>query len=222
MESSIPVITIAIVDDHKLFRQGLIQILKRFPRFDVIIESESCQELIQALEQQLPDIVLMDLEMPGMDGMEGCKLILQKFPNLKIIALSMHSASNFIFHMMKIGARSYLPKDIDQEKLKEAIEEVVFNGFYFTDKIAAAMLQGVKSRSPQKPMFITNGNTLTQREKEVLALICKGLTTSEIASRLFISIRTVEGHRQNLLDKTGTTNSVSLAVFAIRTGLLND
>jgi DNA-binding NarL/FixJ family response regulator len=210
---------IAIVDDHKLFRQGIIQILKKFSHFEMIIESESCEQLFNALQVQLPDILLMDLEMPDMDGMEGCKKTLELYPNLKIIALSMHSADSFIFHMMKLGARSYLPKDIDQESLREAIEEVAAKGFYFTDKVAAAMLRGVKAKS-HKPLLGNNGTSLTQREKEILVLICKGLTTSEIAAQLFISIRTVEGHRQNLLDKTGTTNSVSLAVYAIRSGIL--
>lgn len=212
-------IRLAIVDDHKLFRQGIINLLKTYPHFDLIIEAESCPQLLEALAVQQPDIILMDIEMPEIDGMQGCKQILQLYPQMKIIALSMHTADNFIFHMMKLGARSYLHKDIDQDSLREAIEEVAAKGFYFTEKIAEAMLRGVQSRSIQKPYM--NGNTLTPREKEVLTFICKGMTNSEIAAKLFISIRTVEGHRQHLLDKTGTTNSVSLAVFAIKTGLLS-
>lgn len=213
-------IKIAIVDDHKLFRQGIIQILKKFPRFEVIAEAESCPQLINMLRIQLPDIILMDLEMPEMDGMQGCKLILQEFPELKIIALSMHNADNFIFHMMKLGARSYLPKDVDQDRLREAIEEVYTKGFYFTEDITAAMLRGIKINTKQRLIFKDNRNVLTLREKEILALICRGLTTTHIAEELFISARTVEGHRQSLLEKTGTNNSVSLAVYAVKSGLL--
>jgi DNA-binding NarL/FixJ family response regulator len=214
-------IKIAIVDDHTLFRQGVSQILKRFPQFELMIEAESCAQLITALQEQLPDIILMDIEMPDVDGMEGCKMILKQFPDMKIIALSMHSENNFIFHMMKAGARSYLPKDIDQELLRQAIETVMEKGFHFTDAITTAMLQGVKSNSRQKPLLKYNESPLTQREKEILALICKGLTTGDIADQLYISMRTVEGHRKNLLEKTGTNNSVSLAVYALKSGMLD-
>lgn len=212
-------INLAIADDHKLFRQGIINILKTYSSFNMIIEAESCKQLMAAMEVQLPDIVLIDIEMPEMDGIEGCKAILQQYPEMKIIALSMHTADNFIFHMMKVGARSYLHKDIDQDSLKHAIEEVAFKGFYFTERIAEAMLRGVKSKSMQKP--ILKGNQITSREKEVLLMICQGFTNSEIAARLFLSVRTVEGHRQHLLEKTGTTNSVSLAVLSIKTGLVS-
>ncbi len=212
-------IRIAILDDHKLFRQGISNILKTYPQFHIIIEAESCKELLNKITVQQPDIILMDIEMPDTDGMESCKLILHQYPQMKIIALSMHSSDNFIFHMMKLGARSYLNKDIDQESLKYAIEEVASKGFHFTENIAKAMLRGIKTKSPQKPYL--NGNTLTPREKEVLILICKGFTNSEIAANLFISTRTVEGHRQHLLEKIGTTNSVSLAVFALKSGIVS-
>jgi DNA-binding NarL/FixJ family response regulator len=117
-------IRLAIVDDHKLFRQGIINLLKTYPHFNLIIEAESCPQLLEALAVAQPDIILMDIEMPDIDGMQGCKQILQLYPEMKIIALSMHTADNFIFHMMKLGARSYLHKDIDQDGLREAIEEV--------------------------------------------------------------------------------------------------
>src|ERR1700749_1883009 len=110
-------IKIGIVDDHKLFRQGVMQILKRVDHFEPIFEASSYSQFVEQLELQVPDIILMDIQLPDTDGIDGCKQILEKFPELKIIALSMHTADNFIFHMMKAGARSYLPKDIDQESL---------------------------------------------------------------------------------------------------------
>jgi DNA-binding NarL/FixJ family response regulator len=213
-------IKIGIVDDHKLFRQGLIQLLKRSKHFEFVFEADSYPELLKQLDLQQPDIILMDIQLPGTDGIDGCKQVLEKFPEIKIIALSMHTADNFIFHMMKAGARSYLPKDIDGESLREAIEEVFSKGFHFTDAISAAMLQGVKRNYKQKNTLTYSESPLTNREKEILALICNGLTTGEIAQQLYISVRTVEGHRKNLLEKTGTSNSVSLAVYAMKSGML--
>jgi len=221
MSQSSNLIKIGIVDDHKLFRQGVMQILKRVAHFEPVFEADSYLQLIEQLELQLPDIILMDIQLPDTDGIDGCKQILERFPEMKIIALSMHTADNFIFHMMKAGARSYLPKDIDQESLREAIEQVYSKGFHFTEAITAAMLRGVKNNYKQKQALTYNESPLTKREKEILTLICNGLTTGAIAEQLYISVRTVEGHRKNLLDKTGTNNSVSLAVFALKSGMLD-
>jgi DNA-binding NarL/FixJ family response regulator len=220
MSPSMSVIKIGIADDHMLFRQGVVQLLKRDALFKVIMEADSNTQLLEQLELQMPDIVLMDVEMPGTDGIDGCKEILKKYPQVKIIALSMHTADNFIFHMMKAGARSYLPKDIDQGTLKEVIKTVYLNGFHFTEAITTAILRGAKAESYQKNTLIYNQSPLTKREKEILELVCKGMTNNDIAEKLFISIRTVEGHRKKLLEKTGTSNSVSLAVYALKTGLL--
>jgi len=213
-------IKIAVVDDHKLFRQGIMQILAKNDRFDPIFEADSYAQLVERMALQIPDIILMDIEMPGTDGFDACKQLLEKFPNVKIIALSMHNADKFIFQMMKVGARSYLPKDVDQDRLREAIEEVYLKGFYFTDEITGAMLRGVKANYRQKQILEYNEMPLTKREKEILSLICDGLTTCAIAEQLYISIRTVEGHRKNLLEKTGMANSVSLAVYAFKNGML--
>jgi len=215
-------IKIGIVDDHKLFRLGLMEILGRVKHFDPIFDVEGYSQLLKELELQVPDIILMDIELPGKDGMDLCKLVAEKFPEVRIIALSMHTADNFIFYMMKAGARSYLPKDIDKEILYKAIEKVYINGFYFTDAVAAAMVNGVKSNYSRRSTLKYGESPLTKRELEVLTLICNGLTTTEIAQKLFISVKTVEGHRKNLLEKSGTSNSVSLAVYAIKSGIIDE
>ena len=221
MDNPDAVITIGIVDDHKLFRQGIRQILGSDPRFRVVLEAGSCRELFAALTGTQPDVLLMDLQMPDMDGMEGCRLLLEQYPDLKIIILSMHAADHFIYHMMKLGVRSYLPKDVDQQRLKDAIGEVVADGYFINDRISKAMLKGMRSAAPAKPAFRAFTLNLTHREKEVLKLICQGQTTQQMADQLFISVRTVEGHRKNLLEKTDTPNSVSLAVYAIKHNLLD-
>lgn len=214
-------IQIAFLDDHVLFRQGVIHLLKQLPYVESVVEAGSLPELKAALLLRQPDVLLLDLQMPDTDGMEAAKELLQLYPELKIIVLSMHSAEHFIFHMMKLGARSYLPKDVDQAQLREAIEAVFTNGYYFNDAINRAMLRGMQRSSRTKPALQTAERIpLTPREREILTLICKGCTAGEIAGQLFISVRTVEGHRQNLLDKTNTHNSVSLAVYAIEHGMV--
>jgi DNA-binding NarL/FixJ family response regulator len=129
-------VTIGIVDDHKLFRQGIRQILNRFDDYHLLFEAASCQELLEVLSQQQPNVLLMDLQMPDMDGLEGCKRVLEQYPTIKIIVISMHTADSFVFHTLKMGARSYLPKDIDQQTLRAAIDEVMTKGYYFTDQVA--------------------------------------------------------------------------------------
>ena len=175
MNQSINVIKIGIADDHLLFRQGVVQILKRDALFKIILEADNNTQLLEQLELQLPDILLMDVEMPGTDGIDGCKEILKKYPQVKVIALSMHTADSFIYHMMKAGARSYLPKDIDQGTLKDVIKTVYLNGFHFTEAITIAILRGAKGENNQKNMLIYNQSPISKREKEILLVGCGGL-----------------------------------------------
>lgn len=214
-------IKIAIADDHKLFRQGLIQILAKFNDYQIVLEAASGEELLEKMQFNVPDIILLDLHMKGMDGREASTLILKQYPQLKIIILSMNYSSEFILQLMRIGVHGYLPKDIDQAILSDAIEQVKTRGYYINDDIAQVMRQGLQNNeikiSRKKNVLISSVNVeLTDREMEVLSLICKGLNTNQIADKLFISYRTVEGHRKNLLEKTGVSNSVGLAIFAIR------
>lgn len=213
-------IKIAVVDDHKLFRQGLTYILKKFDKYQIVFEAASGNELLEKASAQLPDIVLLDLHMKGMDGKEASQILLNQYPALKIIILSMSYSYEFILQLMKVGVHGYLPKDIDQALLNEAIEQVYTKGYYINDEVAQVMRQGLLDngiKSSKKKTIIESINLeLTNREMDVLSFICKGYNTAQIADALFISYRTVEGHRKNLLEKTGASNSVSLAVFAIR------
>lgn len=217
-------VKIAIVDDHKLFRQGLVQILTKFNNYQIIIEAASGEELLEKITIESPDIVLLDLHLKGMNGKEISSLLLKQYPEIRIIILSMNYSYEFILQLMRIGVHGYLPKDIDQVILSEAIDQVKAKGYYINEEIAQVMRQGLQTqefKSSRKKVLIESINVeLTEREMEVLGLICKGYNTAQIAETLFISYRTVEGHRKNLLEKTGVTNSVSLAVFAIKHHLL--
>lgn len=218
--SAILPIRVAILDDHKLFRQGMAYILQQLPYKVEVVEAATFAELLTALTAQLPDILLLDLQMPDVDGMEATKRLLEQYPDLKIIVLSMHSTDHFISHMLKLGVRSYLPKDVDKKQLSEAIVTVMADGYYFTDSISKAMMRGLNATAPVQPSFQSPAIVLTLREAEVLLLICKGHSTQRIAELLCISNRTVEGHRQKLLEKTNTPNAVSLALYAVKHGLL--
>ena len=220
MLSPLAPIHLAILDDHTLFRQGVVQLLRQLPFVTSVQEAATFPELLAAMAHQLPDVLLLDLQMPEMDGMEATKRLLNQYPGLKIIVLSMHSADHFVYHLLKLGARSYLPKDTSQDQLREAIEAVLADGHYFTNSMSRAMVRGLQSASRHKPSLQLPALVLTPREMEVLTLLGQGLTTNEIAQRLFISSRTVEGHRKNLLEKSNTHNSISLVLFAVKHGLL--
>ncbi|GGM73076.1 DNA-binding response regulator [Dyadobacter beijingensis] len=218
-------VKIAIADDHKLFRQGLGQILGRNAHFSIVLEAESGEELLEKVASTMPDVILLDLFMKGMNGKEVAELLLKQHPALKIIILSMNYSPEHILQLMRVGVHGYLPKDIDQMILSEAIEQVVSKGFYINDDVAQVMRQGLQARdikpSRSKVSIPSLNIGLTDREMDVLALICKGYNTARIAEELFISYRTVEGHRKNLLEKTGASNSVSLAIFAVKHQLLD-
>jgi len=210
---------ISILDDHRLFRQGIMYILQNLAFDTVVQEAATFGELQAQLTHQVPDVLLLDLQMPGINGMAATERLLKEYPSLKIIVISMHSTDDFIAHMLKLGVRSYLPKDVDKQLLSTAITTVIADGYYFTDDISKAMVHGLHATS-SKPSFQSSAIVLTPRETEVLALVCKGYSTNKIAEQLFISDRTVEGHRKNLLEKTNTSNAVSLALYAMKHGLL--
>ncbi|OGX90360.1 response regulator [Hymenobacter coccineus] len=213
-------VRIALLDDHPLFRQGLRYVLQALPYVEAVDEAAEFPELLAICRQHLPDVLLLDLQMPGMDGPEVAKILLAEFPGLKIIVLSMFSADKFITQMLKLGARSYLPKDADQDQLRLALEDVLTTGHHVTPRMAQALLRGAPAGLAPGPALSALVQ-LTPREEEVLRLICEGRTAVEIADHLCISRRTVEGHRQNLLEKTHAPNSAGLVVYAVRHGLLN-
>jgi two-component system response regulator DegU len=215
-------VQIALLDDHPLFRQGMRYILQSLPFVESVVEAGTYAELLALCRQRLPDVLLLDLQMPGMDGPEVAERLLAEFPSLKIIVLSMFSADKFITQMMKLGARGYLPKDVGQQELTQALESVLTTGNYFSERVSRALVRGVQQPTRQpSTTLLTEEVHFTKRELDVLRLICEGRTTAEIAEDLFLSNRTVDGHRQRLLEKTGSPNVASLGVYAVRHGLLD-
>ncbi len=213
-------IRIAIVDDQQLFRQGLVALIHDVKEFEFVMDAETAKELLDKLKEadSLPDILLMDMKLPDLNGAE-LNLILQKeFPAVKVIVVSMFDQERFIYRMIEAGACGYLAKNCDKQELITAITTTVKSGFYFNYSTMKAM----RNAAVYKSQPLRNINhipiELTEREEEVLKLICIENTNAEIAEKLFLSIRTVDGHRNNLLAKTGCKNTAGLVVFAIRYG----
>lgn len=213
--------SIAIVDDQHLFRQGLASLIKEVDDLILTIEAETGKELLDKLKnaEALPDILLMDMKLPDINGSELNVILQKEYPALKVIVLSMYDQERFIYRMIEAGACGYLAKNCDKEELINAISTTMTSGFYFNNDTMKAM----RNAGLYKNQSLRNINNipieLTEREEEVLRLICSEYTNAEIALQLFLSIRTVEGHRNNLLTKTGCKNTAGLVVFAIRYGI---
>jgi DNA-binding NarL/FixJ family response regulator len=204
---------IAIADDHQLFREGLRFILESTNN-KVVIDVSNGQELLDALARNTPDVVLMDLKMPVLDGIESLKLLKQKYPGMKVIVLTMHHEEQIILHLLDLGANGYMLKNSSSQEIITAIQNVMARDYYFTDYVTSVMLKGI--RKEVKPAGFPEHIKLTRREEEILQLICKELTTTEIADKLFISDRTVESHRKSLLEKLESKNTAGLVIKAMK------
>jgi DNA-binding NarL/FixJ family response regulator len=216
-------ILIGLVDDQQLFRGGLASLIQSVPGFTLFSEAENGKMFIQQLESAatLPDIALIDMHMPEMNGVELNEILQQRFPSIKVLILSVYDQERFIAKMIEAGACGYLTKNCEINELITAVNTTYKNGFYFNQ----ATLQAMRKASQYKSTDIKNINNisieLTAREKEILVLLCRECTTAEIGEQLFISPRTVEGHRNNLLMKTGCRNTAGLVIFAIKNGLFD-
>ena len=214
-------IKIILVDDEILFRKGIYFLLQREKNIEVIHEASNGEELLVFLnhDDRKPDIILMDLKMPTLNGVEATKIIRNDFPEIKIIALTSYNTDTFIVNMIQIGAASYLVKNATPAEMIATINEVAIKGFYYNENVLKIINEGGAAvRNKIKSQF--DEDFITTREKEVLQLICQQKSTAEIAKELFISPRTVEGHRNNLLLKTESKNMAGLVVYAIQNQLI--
>lgn len=212
------VIRVAIAEDQRLFRECLIPILNNFDNIEVVFEASNGREMLTQLRQSpvSPHVVLLDLTMPEMNGLETTEVLKKEFPDLKIIILSVHNEERHIVRMVGMGVHGYLVKNAELTEVRSAIESVYEKGFYFNETVLKALQNGMTQK---KTKHFEVETALTPREKEVLLLICKEFTTPEIADKLYLSVRTVDGHRNNLLEKTGSRNTAGLVLYAIKNGL---
>ena len=215
-------IRIALVDDHSLFRKGLKVLLSSRKDFSIVADVGSGEEFLEVLMQAQPDVVFMDYAMPQMNGAETTRRALEMSPDLKIITLSMFGDNAYYSDMMSSGAKGFLLKDSDFAEVVEAVETVFEGGTYFSASLLESLSHSLRSTGATASVAddIAEADRLSEREIEVLLAICQGLSTQEIADKLFISKRTVDKHRANILEKSGCKNTASLVVYAIRNGFV--
>ena len=184
------------------------------------MEADNGEDLMKALETTTPDVILMDLKMPIMDGMEATKAVRKKYPAIKVLVVTMYEDDKFIIHLMENGANGYLLKNTEPDEIRKSIYAVHENGYYFNDVVNKALLKKLVLKNNLKPSFNQNVE-LTERELEVLKLICEEKTAAEIAKEIFLSPRSVEGIRQRLIEKIGVRNTAGLVMFAVKNSMVD-
>ena len=205
---------IILVDDHSLFRNGLRGLLERCAACRVVGEAASGEEFLAMIDRVEADIVFMDFAMPGLDGAQTTERALARHPELRIITLSMFGEESYYSRMVEAGAKGFLLKDSDIGDVLEAMDAVMAGGSYFSPQLLSSLTGRMRTRDDAPD------EQLSAREREILVAVCQGLSNQEIADALFISKRTVDKHRANILEKTGCKNTASLVVYAIRNGIV--
>ena len=205
---------INLVDDHSLFRNGLRGLLEHCAGCHVVGEAASGEEFLAMIDRVEADIVFMDFAMPGLDGAQTTERALARHPELRIITLSMFGEESYYSRMVEAGAKGFLLKDSDIGDVLEAMDAVMAGGSYFSPRLLSSLTGRMRTRDDAPD------EQLSAREREILVAVCQGLSNQEIADALFISKRTVDKHRANILEKTGCKNTASLVVYAIRNGIV--
>ena len=206
-------VRIALVDDHTLFRTGLRGLLSMRENFDVTVDVGSGEEFLEALGASEIDVVFMDISMPGIDGAETTRRAIERCPGLRVIALSMYGDDHFYKLMLDSGASGFLLKDSDIEEVYAAVDAVIEGDSYFSEALLGSFTRNMSRLALPEAL---GEDALSDREVEILVEVCRGLSNQEIADKLFISKRTVDKHRANILEKTGCKNTANLVVYAIK------
>jgi DNA-binding NarL/FixJ family response regulator len=210
-------IRILLADDHRIIREGLRSLLQKQPDLEVIEEAEDGISAVRMAERLVPDIVIMDIGMPDLNGIEASRQILGRVKGVKVIALSMHSDKRFVLEMLKVGASGYLLKDCAFEELINAIRAVSNGQFYLSQKVTGVVVNEYLQN--QSTGGLTVYDVLSPREREVLQLLAEGNTTKSIAESLHVSVKTVETHRQQIMEKLNLRSVAELTKYAVREGL---
>jgi len=212
-------ITLALVDDHQLFRKGISALIDDFQHLKILFEACHGKDLMDKLKKARPDVILMDIDMPVMDGFVATIEVKRKYPNIKIIVLTMHHEMEMIYNLIQSGANGFLNKNESVENVIEAINTVSENGFFLNNTILKAIgAANFKIHSNNKPYIY---QPLSARETEVVKLICQQLTIKEIACKLNISPRTVDTYRENIFIKTNSKNIAGVVIYAIKNNIIN-
>ncbi|NOT75126.1 MAG: response regulator transcription factor [Cyclobacteriaceae bacterium] len=213
-------INLLIADDHRLFRKAMVRLLKTFDRIGEVWEAENGKECIEMVGQHPVQVLLLDLEMPRMNGVEAAETLIAKYPDLKIIVLTMHDSEKYMIHMLEMGVHSFLLKNAEPEELMDAIVSVMEKDFYHSEKLSKLLTKNLKEKLRKKRPSFKKTVNLTEREREILELICRERTTKEISQQLSISEGTINVHKHNLQIKLGVKSVIGLIRFAYESGIL--
>ena len=205
---------VIIVEDHTIFREGMKRVISEMEDMELVGEAENGAVFISMLKKVEPDIVLMDIQMPEMDGIEATEKALKIYPSLKILVLSMFGEEEYVYSMVDRGVSGFILKTSGLADFNRAIKKILDGQQYYSEEIMAILVK--KFRSYDSPDKLV----LSEKENEVLRLLCKGLSNNDIADKLFLSVRTVEGYRNKLLQKTGSSNVLNLVIFAVKNKLV--
>jgi DNA-binding NarL/FixJ family response regulator len=214
-------ISLVIADDHEIFLDGLALMINKQENMTLVGQAFNGRELIQLVTDKKPDIVLTDIKMPFLDGIGACRLMLQQNPQLKIIALSMYDEEDLIVEMLEAGAKGYLLKNADKREILEAIH-TVNDGNIFYCKHTSTRLASLIVKSKFDPHKKKSGDLFTERERQIIRLICQQNTAQEIGEQLFLSKRTVEGYRTRILEKMEVKNTAGVVVFALKHNMIHE
>jgi two-component system, NarL family, invasion response regulator UvrY len=213
--------TIALADDHVLLRNGLAALISSLDEFEVLFEADNGKEFLEKLKDYpLPDIVLMDINMPEMDGYDTALWMKRNHPEIKMLALSMYENEQCIIRMLKCGVKGYILKDIDPVEFRAALDSLIRKGYYYSDLVTGKLIHAVNN-SDNPEQKINNTGLLTEREIEFLKHTCTEMTYKEIADKMFLSVRTIEGYRDDLFEKLNVRTRVGLAMYSIRNGIVS-
>ncbi len=209
---------VAIIDDHVLLRNALAKLITSFENYSILFEGDNGKEIKLRIEQQIiPDIILLDVNMPDMDGYESVRWLHKNHPQIKVLALSMYSDEGTIIKMLRLGAKGYILKSVDPEELRLALDSVLKKDFYLSEFISGKIISGLHKDAGSEAVAMR----VTDKEKEFLQLCCTEFTYKDIAVKMFVSHRTIDAYRDTLFEKLGVRTRIGLAMYAIKSGLVD-
>jgi len=214
-------INVVLADDHQIFRDGIKALLADDKTIEVLAEASGGDQLLSVLKSVLPEVLILDITLPDISGIELTKIISEKYPSVKILILSMHTEEDFIINSLKNGAKGYLPKDTTKGELLEAIHSISSGCEFIGKQITSTILKNYLRKNKKGASENKEDNQLTRREKDIIELIAKGLSTKEIASSLFISPKTVDCHKTHILQKLNLKNSIELIIYSIKNRIID-
>ena len=220
-ETNTQAFKIIIADDHEIFRDGLALMLSRQPHLQLVGQAEDGRELLQLVKEHRPHLVMTDIKMPRMDGIEAARFLTINYPEIKIIAFSMFDEENLIVEMLESGSKGYLLKNADKLEILEAIEQVMNDNVFYC-KHTSAKLASMIVKSKFNPFRKADAAIFSEREINIIRLICQQYTAQEIGDRLFLSKRTVEGYRTRILEKINAKNTAGVVIYALKNNLINE